>query len=184
MLGHCIISDRMGFQVDPSDNAEELILWQASQRSPFDGEDITLDYKILRPTSDTNDLEALVVGAKNQIMQRYIDLLYDAGLKPAIVDVDALALTNCYAFTCGESHEPGTVALINIGHDLTTVTFIKDGVYHSNRDIATAGTFFNTILQRNLGVTAEEASSIIRGRTNRPLDMDMLWQSIEYAAEE
>jgi type IV pilus assembly protein PilM len=94
MSGHGIISDRMTFQVDQQDNAEELILWEASQRSPFDVEDITLDYKILRRDLETNDVEAFVVAAKNQVMQHYIDLLYDAGLRPIMVDVDAFAVTN------------------------------------------------------------------------------------------
>jgi type IV pilus assembly protein PilM len=184
MSGSCIISDRMHFQVDANENAEELILWQASQRSPFDGEDITLDYKVLQRDEKTGELEVFVVGAKKQIMQVYIDLLYDIGLKPAIVDVDSLAMTNCYGLTCGEGHEKGTVALINIGHSLTNVTFIKDGIYHSNRDIATAGAYFNTILQRNLAVSIEEANAILKGRTHRALDMDSLWQSMDYAAEE
>jgi type IV pilus assembly protein PilM len=184
MSGHGIISDRMTFKIEPGENAEELILWQASQRSPFDVDDITLDYKILKRNEATGEYEVLVVAAKNQIMQRYIDLLYDAGLKPVIVDVDAFAVTNTYALTCGDRHEPGTVALINIGHQLTSVTFMKDGVYHSSRDISTAGDFFNKIVQRNLGVSSEEASAILKGRTNKAIDRNVLWQSIDFAAEE
>jgi len=184
MSGRGIISDRMTFKVESNENAEELILWQASQRSPFDVEDITLDYKILKENAAKNEIDAFVVGAKNQIMQSYIDLLYDAGLRPIIVDFDAFAVNNCYALTCGEGEEQGTVALINIGHDLTCVSFIKDGLYHSTRDISTAGEFFNTILQRNLGVSSEEANAIIKGRNTGEMDFNTLWQSIEYAAEE
>lgn len=184
MSGHGIISDRMNFSVEPGENAEELILWQAAQRSPFDVDDITLDYRILRQDERKNEVEVFMVGAKNQVMQNSIDLLYDAGLKPVVVDVDAFAVANCYYLSCGDRPDPGTVALVNVGHDLTGVTFIKDGVLHSTRDISTAGTFFNTVLQRNLGVTAEEALSIIKGRTNRAMDLNVLWQSIEYAAEE
>ncbi|MBD3239810.1 MAG: type IV pilus assembly protein PilM [Chitinivibrionales bacterium] len=184
MSGHGIISDRMSFQVDATDNAEELILWEASQRSPFDVEDITLDYKILSRDLESGDVEAFVVAAKNQIMQSYIDLLYDVGLKPVLVDVDAFAVTNAYLLSCGDQVEEGVVALINMGHDLTSITFLRDGAYHSTRDISTAGVFFNTVLQRNLGVTTEEASSIIKGRSNKSIDMDVLSQSIEFAAEE
>jgi len=184
MSGGGIISDRMTFTREPNEEEDDFVLWQASQRSPFDIDDITLDYKKLRENPQTNEVEVFVVAAKNQIMQNYIDLLYDAGLKPVIVDVDAFAVANCYWFACGDRPEQGTVALINIGHDLTNITFVKDGKYHSSRDISTAGTFFNTILQRNLGITAEEAASIIKGRNTRAIDLSVLWQSIEYAAEE
>jgi len=184
MSGHGILSDRMTFKIEPGENAEELILWQASQRSPFDVDDITLDYKILRQNLETSEVEALIVAAKNQIMQNYIDLLYEAGIKPVLVDVDAFAITNCYLLSCGGQAEEGVVALINIGHDLTSVTFIKDGIYHSTRDISIAGAFFNTIVQRNMGIGSEEAAAVLKGRTNRSLDMGVLTQSIEYAAEE
>jgi type IV pilus assembly protein PilM len=184
MSGSSIIADRMSFTVDPNENAEELILWEASQRSPFDVEDITLDYRILKRDLESGDVEAFVVAAKNQIMQSSIDMLYDAGLKPVLVDTDAFAIVNCYILSCGEQVEEGTIALINIGHDLTSITFLKDGAYHSTRDINTAGVFFNTVLQRNLGVTTEEASSIIKGRSSKTIDMDVLSQSIEWAADE
>ncbi len=184
MSGHGIISDKFTFKIEPGENAEELILWEAGQRSPFDVDDITLDYKILHRNSETNEIEVLLVAAKNQIMQTYIDTLYEAGLKPVIVDVDAFAINNCYALESAGLPPKGVTALINIGHDLTNVTFIKDGVYHSTRDISTAGDFFNKTLQRNLGITAEEASMVLKGRSTIAIDKTKLDQSIEYAAEE
>jgi type IV pilus assembly protein PilM len=184
MSGHGIISDKFTFKVEPTENAEELILWEAGQRSPFDVDDITLDYKILHRNAETKEIEVLLVAAKNQIMQSYIDLLYDTGLKPVIVDVDAFANNNCYTLESAGSSDAGTIALLNIGHDLTNITFIKDGIYHSTRDISTAGDFFNKTLQRNLGLSAEEAMVAIKGRTTASFDMNVLRQSIDYAAEE
>jgi len=184
MSGHGILSDRMTFKVEPEEDPEEMILWQATQRSPFDVDDITLDYKILKRNLETGEVDALVVAAKNQIMQHHIDLLYEVGLKPVIVDVDAFAVLNCHALSVGEQPEEGTTALINIGHDLTNVTFVTDGVYHSTRDISTAGDFFNKIVQRNMGIGAEDASNLIKGRTDTSVDKNVLTQSLEYAAEE
>jgi type IV pilus assembly protein PilM len=184
MSGHGIISDKCTFKINPNENAEELILWEAGQRSPFDVDDITLDYKILHRKVQTNEVEVLLVAAKNQIMQNYIDLLYEAGLKPVIVDVVSFAINNCYAQESAARPQVGTVALVNIGHNLTNVTFVKDGVYHSSRDISTAGDFFNKTLQRNLGLSAEDAMSMLKGRATQVLDPQALKQSIEYAAEE
>ncbi len=183
MSGHGIISDKFTFKVDPNENAEELILWEAGQRSPFDVDDITLDYKILHKNKETNEIEVLLVAAKNQVMQSYIDLLYDAGLRPVIVDVDAFAINNCYALESQGTPQHGVTALINIGHDLTNVTFVKDGVYHSTRDISTAGEFFNKTLQRNLGLSVDESILALKGRTVA-LDAAKVNQCVEYAAEE
>jgi len=184
MSGHGIISDKVTFKIEDEADSDELILWEASQRSPFDVDDITLDYKILRRYPETNEAEVLLVAAKNQIMQEYIDLLYDAGLKPVIVDVNAFAITNSYALECGGLPDMGTVALLNVGHYMTNVTFIKDGIYHSTRDISTAGEFFNRTLQRNMGLSSEEALHAIKGKTTTALDMNLLKQSVSYAAEE
>jgi len=184
MSGHGIISDKFNFKVDPNENAEEMILWEAGQRSPFDVDDITLDYKILHRNPQTSEIEVLLVAAKNQIMQSYIDLLYDAGLKPVIVDVDAFAINNCYSMESEGLQQNGTTALVNIGHDLTNVTFVKNGVYHSTRDISTAGDFFNKTLQRSIGLTNEEALLAIKGRTTSSFDTAKFKQGIEYAAEE
>lgn len=184
MSGHGIISDKFTFKVNPNENAEELILWEAGQRSPFDVDDITLDYKILHRNNETNEIEVLLVAAKNQVMQNYIDLLYEAGLKPVIVDVDAFAINNCFALESEGLPPGGVAALINVGHDLTNVTFIKDGVYHSARDISTAGDFFNKTLQRNLGLSGDEAALFLKGRSTGSIDKTKLTQSIEYAAEE
>lgn len=184
MSGHGIISDKCTFRIDPGENAEELILWEAGQRSPFDVDDITLDYRVLSRNEENNDVEVLLVAAKNQIMQEYIDLLYDAGLKPVIVDVDAFAVSNCYNLECHGHPDAGVVMLLNIGHDLTNVTFIKDGVYHSTRDISTAGDFFIKTVQRNLGITVDDATAVVKGKVPPSLDTNMVNRSIEYAAEE
>jgi type IV pilus assembly protein PilM len=184
MSGHGIISDKATFKIEANDNPEELILWEASQRSPFDVDDITLDFKILHRKMQTSEVEVLLVAAKNQIMQSYIDLLYEAGLKPVIVDVVALAMNNCYAEESATHPAVGTVALVNMGHTATNVTFIKEGIYHSSRDISTAGDFFSKTLQRNLGVSPEDAMNLLKGRKPDGADPQAVKQSIEYAAEE
>jgi type IV pilus assembly protein PilM len=184
MSGHGIISDKCTFKIDPNENAEELILWEAGQRSPFDVDDITLDYRILHRNPQNNEVEVLLVAAKNQIMQNYVDLLYEAGLKPTIVDVDAFAIHNCYALECHDRPEPGLVMLVNVGFDLTNVTFIKDGAYHSTRDVSTAGDFFCKTLQRNLNVSNEQATDILKGKVDSSLNARLIEQSLEYACEE
>ncbi len=184
MSGHGMLSEKFNFKIDPNDNVEETILWEAGQRSPFDVDDITLDYKILRQIPDKNEIEVLLVAAKNQIMQSYIDLLYEAGLRPLIVDVDAFAINNCYSLESFSESQSGTVALINIGHSLTNITFIKDGLYHSTRDVATAGDFFCKTLHRNLGISEEKAAEVIKGAVDTSLDSNLIQRAIEYAFEE
>lgn len=184
MSGNAMLSEKFTFNIDHNDNTEETILWEASQKSPFDVDDITLDYKILKEFPEKNQIEVLLVAAKNQIMQNYIDLLYEVGLRPVIVDVETFALYNCVSLetTADAAHE-GVTALLNIGHNHTNVTFFKDGIYHSSRDMNTAGSFFAKTVSRQLSVTEEAAADMIRGKGDVP-DKALLAKSLEYAAEE
>lgn len=184
MAGNGILSDKFIFKIDSNDNAEELILWEAGQRSPFDVDDITLDYKILHRNSENGETEVLLIAAKNQIMQSYIDLLYDTGLRPVVIDVDAFAINNCYSLEASGNSSNNMVALINIGHDLTNITFVKDGIYHSSRDVSTAGDYFLKIIQRNLCINYEDALQVLRGHLPVSIDKALVRQSIEYAVEE
>jgi type IV pilus assembly protein PilM len=179
-----VIADRLRLKSDPSQSDEEMILMEAGQRSPFDVDNITLDYKVLAKHPENDEMEVLLVAAKNQIMQAYIDLLYEAGLRPVVVDVDAFAVTNSYLLAAPEEDLQKVVALINVGEHLTNLTFLKNGTYHSTRDIATACDFFVKTLMKNLKVEREEASNILRGKDLDKHNAATLNRSIEFSAEE
>ncbi len=179
-----VIADRIRLKSDKEASDEEQILMEAGQRSPFDVDNITLDYKVLSKNPDNNEMEVLLVAAKNPVMQGYIDLLYEAGLRPLVVDVDAFAVTNAYLLSAPEEDLKKVVSVINVGENLTNLTFLKNGTYHSTRDIATACDFFLKTLMKNLKVDREEASSILRGKNVDPQNQAIVNRGIEFAAEE
>lgn len=181
---HGVIADRIKLQSSKTESDEEVILMEAGQRSPFDVDNITLDYKILQKNPDNGELEVLLVAAKNNIMQSYIDLLYEAGLRPLVIDVDAFAVTNAYLLAAVPEDSQKVVALINIGEHLTNLTFLKNGTYHSTRDIATACDFFTKTLMKNLKIDREEASNVLRGKNLDKHNTAVLNRSIEFSAEE
>lgn len=182
--GHGILSEKFHFKIDQDDNVEETILWEAGQRSPFDVDGITLDYKILREIPDKEELEVLLVAAKDNVMQGYIDLLYEAGLRPVAVDVDAFAVNNSYALESLADDSQGTTVLMNIGHSMTNVIFIKDGLYHSGRDVTTAGEFFVNTLHRNMNIDESEAAEVLKGKVDASIDNSMVVRTLEYAMDE
>ncbi len=179
-----VIADRIHLKIDSGESDEEQILMEAGQRSPFDVDNITLDYKVLSKTPESGEMEVLLVAAKNQVMQSYIDLLYEAGLRPLVIDVDAFAVTNAYLLASSEEDANKVVSVINIGEHLTNLTFLKNGTYHSTRDIATACDFFLKTLMKNLKVDREEASTILRGKNVEPQVQSVVNRSIEFSAEE
>jgi len=179
-----VLGDRIQLKSQRGKSDEDTILSEASQRPPFDVENITLDYKVLRRNVETQDLEVFLVAAKNQVMQSYINLLYDAGLRPVVVDVDAFAFANAYIYTVGEVNPEEVTALINIGDNFTNITFLKGGIYHSTRDVSTAGDYFVKQIQRQLKVSREQALAIVKGRDSEKVDPARLQSTIEFCCDE
>ena len=179
-----VIADRISLKSNKQQSDEELILMEAGQRSPFDVDDITLDYKILQKDPENDEMEVLLVAAKLQVMQSYIDLLYEAGLRPVVIDVDTFAVANAYLFSAPASDEGKVVALVNMGEHISNLTFIKNGIYHSTRDIACACEDFVKAIMKALKVEKEAASEILLGKGWEKYDAAVIRRSLESAAQE
>jgi type IV pilus assembly protein PilM len=90
-----------------------------------------------------------------------VALLTDAGLQPAVIDVDAFALHN--AFEVNHPDEmSGMIGLLNIGHEVTNVGILEDGVPILTRDLAIGTRKFREDLQRERGLSAEDADKLLQ----------------------
>ena len=182
--GQGILSDKMVVKVEDGDDQDTAIRFDASRRSPFDADDITMDYKTLRHFPESNEVEVLLVAAKNQIMERYIDVLYEADLKPVCVDVASFAFNNCYSKESYAEPAIPTLVLMDIGHTAARIVFVKDGLFHSTREITTGGDYFAKVVERQLKISGADAHNLLRGREVEGVDQEAFHDSLEYAMEE
>jgi type IV pilus assembly protein PilM len=161
--GHDVIIKKI--QMDRMDDSEarELIRWEAHQHVPFDMESVQLDFQILDPEGDDPQMSVLLVAAKRELIENRITLLSDAGLEPVVIDVDAFALHNAFEQSYPDSMT-GMVALVNVGHETSNVNILEEGVPIVVRDIPFGARRIREALQRERGLTAEEASEVIQGR--------------------
>ncbi len=151
-------------QMDRMDKADarEVIRWEAEQHVPFDMDSVQLDFEITDPDEEGLQMSVLLVAAKRELVENKIALLQEADLNPTIVDVDAFALHNALEVNYPAAME-GIAGLVSIGHDSTTVNILDDGIPVLTRDL-TFGTRRLTVdLQRERGMTAEEAEAALRG---------------------
>ena len=181
--GYGVITDKFTIDKKTGSEAEQAILFEAEQRSPFDVEDVTMHHHVIRVDEETKKQEILLVAARNEFLNSFIELISDAGLQPAVVDVDAFAALNAYLFNYDVDPERTTV-LVNIGYDVTNVLYIHEGFYHSTRDIS-AGTreIYNSI-QKEFRLNAELANKAIKGEMKDSIDQDMLKATVVSATEE
>lgn len=142
--------------------AREVIRWEAEQHVPFDMENVELDFQILDPDGDGLQMTVLLVAAKRELIETKLSLLADVGLEPAIIDVDAFALHNAFELNYPDAMR-GVVGLVNIGHELTNVNILDDGVPVLTRDIQVGTRRFREDMQRERGISAEEADRMLQG---------------------
>jgi type IV pilus assembly protein PilM len=94
-------------------------------------------------------------------------MLTDAGLEPAIVDVEAFALHNAFEVNHPDAMN-GVVGLLNIGHDVTNINILDDGVPLLTRDLTVGARRFREDLQRERGLSAAEAQALLQGYDRSP----------------
>ena len=165
--GRDVIIKKIQIERVKEQQARELMRWEAEQHVPFDMESVELDFQILDPDSEGLEMNVLLVAAKRELVDNKVRVLTDAGLQPVVVDVDAFALHNAFELNHPDAME-GMVALINIGHDVTNINLLEEGVPILTRDLTLGTRHFREALQKERGLGAEEADKLLQGNDRSP----------------
>ena len=148
--------------------AREVIRWEAEQHVPFDMDNVELDFQILDPEADGLQMTVLLVAAKRELIETKMALLADVGLEAEVIDIDAFALHNAFQLNHPQAMN-GVVGLVNIGHEITNVNIMDDGVPVLTRDIPIGTRRFREDLQRERGLSAEEAEAVLQASETDPM---------------
>jgi type IV pilus assembly protein PilM len=157
-------------------DAREVMPWEAEQYVPFKMEEVQLDFQILDPLDDGLQMSVLLVAAKRDLVDQKVGLLRDAGLQPGLIDVDSFALHNAFEYNYPEAME-GVVALVNVGHEISTVNVLQDGALVLTRDVPFGSRRLREDLRRMHGLTVEEADAVLQGRSERAREFEELLRS-------
>jgi type IV pilus assembly protein PilM len=165
--GRDVIIKKIQIERVKEQQARELMRWEAEQHVPFDMESVELDFQILDPDADGLEMSVLLVAAKRELIESKTRMLTDAGLEAAIVDVEAFALHNAFEVNHPDAMN-GVVGLLNIGHDVTNINILDDGVPLLTRDLTVGARRFREDLQRERGLSAAEAQGLLQGYDRSP----------------
>ncbi len=137
---------------------DEQIQWEAEQHIPFDIKDVQIDYEVLRRHADRGQMDLLLVAAKRDEISDYAQFVREARLRPVVVDIDAFTVQNLFEVSVGMP-EDQTVALINLGASLSSLNIISGGTSAFTRDIASGGNVISEEIQRQTGLSFEQAEA-------------------------
>ena len=177
--GHDVIIKKIEMDRMKESDAREVIRWEAEQHVPFDIKSVELDFQILNPHDEGLQMEVLLVAAKRELVDNKVGLLQDAGVNPVVIDVDAFALHNAFEHNYPDAME-GIIALVNVGHETTNVNILENGVPILTRDIPFGSRRIREDLQRERGLTAEQAEDVVQARDT----VDDLERFVDASADE
>ncbi|MFZ1166782.1 MAG: type IV pilus assembly protein PilM [Candidatus Sulfotelmatobacter sp.] len=160
--GHSVIVKKISLPSMSDQELAETIEKEAAQHIPFDLADVSLDYQILSEEAGSPQMDVLLVAVKKDKILNYTNVLSMAGRTPAIVDIDALALQNCYEYNYQPA--PGqVVALLNLGASVMNINIVKGTTPLFPRDVSVGGHQYTDSLQKELDLSFEDAESLKLG---------------------
>ncbi|RME24706.1 MAG: type IV pilus assembly protein PilM [Candidatus Zixiibacteriota bacterium] len=181
--GHSVITDRFTIDRKTGPEAEQAILFETEQRAPFDVDDVTLDYHIIKTDEELNKMDVLLVAARREYLQMFLELIEDCGLRPVVVDDDSFAIYNAYENNY-EIDPSRVTALVNIGNDVTNVTYLADGLFSATRDVSAGTREIYNAIQKEFRLNPEMTAKALKGEMADSLDQDMLKATIVSACDE
>ena len=162
--GHSVIIKKISLPTMSQEELDESINWEAEQYIPFDINDVYIDYQLLQNRPDQGQMDVMLVAAKREMVDEYAGVVREAGLTPAVVEVDCFSIQNSfeinYRFPPGEA-----VVLLDVGASTINITIVSNGITTFTRDISMGGNQFTEEIQKQLKVSYDEAENYKVGNT-------------------
>jgi type IV pilus assembly protein PilM len=178
--GHSVIVKKVSLPAMTREELEEQIKWEAEQYIPFDVNEVNLDFQILDTGTNEGQMDVLLVAAKRDLVDDYVQVIHEAGLVPAIIDVAAFAVENAFEANY-QAPADQTVALVNIGAQVVNINVLQGGVPAFTRDVTTGGNQYTEEIQKALSVGFDEAERIKLGGRGAEDSQEVVPQEVEHA---
>jgi type IV pilus assembly protein PilM len=140
---------------------EDQISVEADQYVPYPLDEVAIDFEVLGPSEDSADqVDVLLAACRKENVELREDALEIGGLTSRIVDIEAHAVERAFdliARQMDESAEERTVAIVDIGSTMTTLSVLAENTTVYTREQLFGGRQLTEEIQRRYGLSFEEA---------------------------
>ena len=167
-----VISKVIEMDADMNDDEREIqIRMDAEQYIPFPLDEVSLDFEVLAERlANPNRVKVLLVATRLENISVRSEVLELAGLTAKIADVESYAIENAYqVFADTLPVGVNTVAILDIGHTMTTLSVMQHGKVIYTREQVFGGKQLTQDIQNRYGLSFEEAG---RAKKNQTLPDD------------
>ncbi len=163
----------------PPEEIKPAVLLEAGQVCPFNAEDSAVDYQLTSGPDD--NLRGFLVAATNTVLTSKVQLVRNASLNCVLMDIDGLALVNCFnEFETPQSDR--ATPILNIGSSYTTLAIAGGNDLPFVRDIGHAGDEIVARIAAENDMSTETVKEILFGDSTEA--RLKLRDSLEKACEE
>jgi general secretion pathway protein L len=164
MPGQYISSRIMSFGFSDPRKIEAAIMSELEEAVPFNMDDMIIDHQIIGVRE--GETITLAVMTRKNFLRSFLEHLQRIDIDPKLVDVDSLAFYNLSSNM--EMPAGQCCALVDVGHEKTSVCIVQDGVLRMFRSINLGGRYLTEFLARDLETDFGEAQRV-KHRVSRVL---------------
>lgn len=152
---------------------EDQVSSEAEQYIPYPLDEVMLDFEVIgQSEADPDAVDIVLAASRSENVEVRVELLEDAGLNVKLVDVQAYTMENVFPLV--SQHLPNygqglTVALVDVGATVTTVSVLHDGKMVYTREQSFGGRLLTEDIERYYGLSYQEAGRAKR-ENNLPED--------------
>ncbi|MCA9369958.1 MAG: type IV pilus assembly protein PilM [Pseudomonadales bacterium] len=148
--------------IPPLNDAElaSAIQWQAEKHIPIPPDELTLEYQVLyRPEkSSKENMRVLLVGARKNNIERYVEMFNAIGIEPTLVETQALSLVRSLGFT---PEDPPTL-IMHLGAQTMTLVVMRGDELQFVVSHLNGGQLLTKSISQSFSLTAEQAEQYKR----------------------
>ena len=166
--GSAVITKIIDMEIALTDvEREAQIRLDADQYIPYPLEEVNLDFEVMGPsTVDDNFVQVLLAASRSENIDQRVDALTFGGLETKIMDIESHAIERAFGLMVDSLPGiPELVALIDIGHNQTTLYIAKNGEFVYSREQLFGGMQLTEAIQNRYGLSFEEATINKRAHT-------------------
>ncbi len=150
---------RVNLPIEDDSSLDEMIYEEAKQQFHHNLEDMYFRYQEIPSVFVENGVRSfLLVAAKIETIEQYVDLMHRQGLKVGITDCDVFCLSNMFDYNYPVA-DALTMA-VNIGASTTQVVFTYNGEFLYSREFFMGGNDVSQRISEELRVDFDNAESL------------------------
>jgi type IV pilus assembly protein PilM len=159
--GQGVVSRYVEFPMMNRTELESSMRFEIEKYVPFPLADVVSDYAVVYEMKNKAKMSILIAAAKNDLIQKKLNLAKEKGLRVKVMDLDCLALANFVNFLSDDGQKKGeSLAIINIGSVNSNINILVDGQPHLSRDIFIGGDDITKKISESLEIAYDDAEQL------------------------